>query len=392
MMRLNRKKLWMPLVCACGMIVSSGAWAVGQKVASALQPVKFKQSSVKAYRHEFSKVAFVPRSKQIATLGIDTESITTLKLWDYSRPGKITAVKTTGIRPFSSASDIAFNPAKNLMAVVWEPDQIAGQMYRTIEVYQLPTRKRVHRMVIHLNRAENLARQKVVFSPDGNFLAFSAFSVRVWNTRDWKLQTTFRDQPAGKGAVKSEIIDYVISPDSLQLATLTDSSQVRLWDVKTGRQLSPDRQPLDLVSPEHYYEPTTRNDSQLEFAPGGKFLYVIINTIMPREAISDPSKFKWAGVAFYKWDLMNHQAAGVQHIKDFTFHAVDFDPQGQYFAMAGYHELSEVALWDTQTFTRIQTLVKGEGTYYDVKLSADGKSIAAAQDYGKLLLWEKVAR
>jgi len=51
--------------------------------ASDITSVHFNKSSVHTYNHEFSKVLFIPKSKTIATIGMNENSPTYLKLWDY---------------------------------------------------------------------------------------------------------------------------------------------------------------------------------------------------------------------------------------------------------------------------------------------------------------------
>jgi WD40 repeat protein len=332
---------------------------------------------------------FIPKSKTIATIGMDENSPNYLKLWDYSNANKITFLKNSNIAKFGRASSMATNQTKYLFAVSEDSDLLDAQPYDLIDIYNIKTRKSIKRLKFNVDNKENLSsHEKIAFSPDGKFLIFSAFTSRIWNTQDWKLIATVDASRYSENKKQAEIIDYVISSDSKWVATLTNTSEVRLWDIKSGQLLPNDQQPFGIISNEHKFDPNTYNDSKIQVSSNGKFLYIIINFVYPHEAIYDIKKYKGVGVAFYKWDLTNHKLSSINLVKNFTFDAVAFSPDGKYFVMAGYNKSSEVSLWDLPSFFRIQTLVTGEGSYYDVDVSSDG-DIAAAQDDGELLLWQR---
>lgn len=73
-MNILSLKHWTPLICAGAIMLASCA-AMSQRAANLSQPVPLKEHSVRAYQHEFSQLAFVPGGGQIATLGMDGESL-----------------------------------------------------------------------------------------------------------------------------------------------------------------------------------------------------------------------------------------------------------------------------------------------------------------------------
>jgi len=353
---------------------------------SYILPAHFTKRSVHTYNHEFSKVLFLPNSKMIATIGMDENTANYLKLWDYSNSNKIASLTTNGIAKPDRASSMAANQSKYFLAISEGSGELAAQPYDLIDVYNIKTQKSIKRLKFNVGNKENLSsHDKVSFSPDGKFLVFSTSILRIWSTQDWKLIAAVDASRYSENKSQTEIIDYVISSDSKWVATLTNTSEVRLWDIKSGHLLPSDQQPLGIISNDYKFNTNTYNDSEIHLSPDGKFLYIVINYVYPHEAIYDIKKYKGAGVAFYKWDLTNHKLSSVNLVKDFTFDAVAFSPEGKYFVMAGYSKSSEVSLWDLTSFSRIQTLVTGEGSYYDVDVSSDG-DIAAAQDDGELLL------
>jgi WD40 repeat protein len=313
-----------------------------------------------------------------------------LKLWDYSNSNQITSLKNGNIAKSDRASSMTANQSSDYFAIAQDSELLAKQPYDIIDVYNLKTQKLIKPLKFSLNEKERLSsHEKVSFSRDGKYLVFSASTLRIWTTQDWKLVATINANRYAKNEGKTEIIDYAISSDSNSVATLTNTSEVRLWNIKSGQLLPREQQPLGIISNDHKSNINSFDDSEIQLSPDGKFLYIIINYINPRDAIYDIAKYKYAGVAFYKWDLTNHKLSSVNLVKNFTFDAVTFSPEGKYFVMAGYNKQSEVSLWDATSFTRLQTLVAGEGSYYDMDISSDGNNIAVAQDDGALLLWQK---
>lgn len=353
-------------------------------------PLHFTKSSVHAYNHELSKVLFLPNIKTIATIGMDSNAVNHLKLWDYSNSNQIASLKNGNIAKSDRASSMTANQSSDYFAIAQDSELLAKQPYDIIDVYNLKTQKLIKPLKFSLNEKERLSsHEKVSFSRDGKYLVFSASTLRIWTTQDWKLVATINANRYAKNEGKTEIIDYAISSDSNSVATLTNTSEVRLWNIKSGQLLPREQQPLGIISNDHKSNINSFDDSEIQLSPDGKFLYIIINYINPRDAIYDIAKYKYAGVAFYKWDLTNHKLSSVNLVKNFTFDAVTFSPEGKYFVMAGYNKQSEVSLWDATSFTRLQTLVAGEGSYYDMDISSDGNNIAVAQDDGALLLWQK---
>lgn len=112
-------------------------------------------------------------------------------------------------------------------------------------------------LVTHKEEAHNAEIFDVKFSPDGKYVATSAYysQAKVWRTSDWALVQEFR--PVGRDSACSCV---AFSPDSQTLYTASNHRTITEWRIGT-------------VAPVRTFEvPSRRFVSKMTVSPDGRFL------------------------------------------------------------------------------------------------------------------------
>ncbi|MFL9464030.1 P83/100 family protein, partial [Scytonema tolypothrichoides VB-61278_2] len=207
-------------------------------------------------------------------------------------------------------------------------------------VYEIKERNRFE---VHGNFVNSVA---VAFSPDGKTIATASddSTVRLWNLKGESLQTLIGH---------SKVVNSVaFSPDGKTIATASDDSTVRLWNLK-GESLQTLIGQSGVVT-------------SVAFSPDGKTIAT---------ASSDNTVRLWNLKGESLQTLTGHSK---------VVNSVAFSPDGKTIATASSDRT--VRLWNLKGES-LQTLIGHSGTVWSVAFSPDGKTIATASSDRTVRLW-----
>ncbi len=210
----------------------------------------------------------------------------------------------------------------------------------------------------------------VAFSPDGTRLAASGpdATVKVWDVRTGKEVFTLRGHTLGKYNFRRGANGLAFSPDGKWLASAGGDMTVRVWNMETGKEARQfTHKPRDF---------TTNLVMGVAFSPDGTLL----------------ASAGWDGNA-YVWELetgrhRHHWPIGR------GVNAVAFSPDGTRLIVAAYgwrrlREAASVWVWDVRKGKVLDRRdAHGEGVTHGVAYRPDGKQFASAGWDGKVKLWD----
>ncbi|MFH7024731.1 MAG: AAA-like domain-containing protein [Heteroscytonema crispum UTEX LB 1556] len=190
----------------------------------------------------------------------------------------------------------------------------------------------------------------VVYSPDGKTLASASddSTIKLWNVATGKEISTLSGH-------KSSVRSVVYSPDGKTLASASDDSTIKLWNVATGKE----------ISTLSGHKSSVRS---VVYSPDGKTL----------ASASDDSTIKLWNVATGKEisTLSGHKS---------SVRSVVYSPDGKTLASAS--DDSTIKLWNVATGKEISTLSGHKSSVRSVVYSPDGKTLASASDDSTIKLW-----
>jgi WD40 repeat protein len=158
-----------------------------------------------------SSVAFSPNGKNLAFGHLDNGEVT---LWDVAGGKEATTVLGhDGSRILS----VAFSPDGKSLAT--------GSQNGLARIWDVATRKCVHIMHGHAQPVNSVA-----FSPDGKTLATADSALRLWDVATEKEFATLQGHTA-------EVKSLAFSPDGKTLASGSMDNTVKLWEVRTQREI-----------------------------------------------------------------------------------------------------------------------------------------------------------
>ncbi|MBN3950383.1 MAG: NACHT domain-containing protein [Nostoc sp. NMS7] len=233
----------------------------------------------------------------------------------------------------------------------------------------------------------------VAFSPDGKLLATgdSDGEVRLWQVKDGKQLFTLKGHT-------SWVWSVVWSPDGQTLASGSEDHTVRLWDILTGQCLkvlgghnrrvftvvwSPDSQTLASGSEDHMVRLWDIRTGQCL-----KILHGHAKGI--RSVVWSPDGQTLATSSMdctvRLWDICTGQCLKILHGHTDQVFAVVWSPDGQ--TLASSSEDHTVRLWDVPTGQCFKVLHGHTSWVFAVAWSPDGQTLASSSEDHTVRLWD----
>jgi WD40 repeat protein len=297
------------------------------------------------------EVAFSPRESLLVTV---TSDVSELRFFDTAKGSPDGAPLRTGM---ADTHDIAFTPDGRTLLVGGEAGAGAGKRAGVVEGGDVAGRKPKRAAL----RPGDSFITAVAAGPFGSRIATAGGDggrtmVRIFDSETFELQTEWE---AGH---EQSIVELVFSPDGKWLATADHvglgTSSVRLWDVRTGKQLG--------VAEE------ARVSGTLAFSPDGlRIAYPATYRIVTLEAPTlRMLKEVYVGEA-------TEEVSGVA-----------FTPDGRSLVGTG-NSYGTVFLWDAATLDVVdwpagvpgRTFANRRGAFHSLTpptISADGRTLAAS--------------
>ena len=231
----------------------------------------------------------------------------------------------------------------------------------------------------------------VAYSPVNPFLVASAGDsgeIKLWNLQNGTVATL--------GHHEDTVNSIAFSPDGTFLASGGDDYVLKLWNVNAKHHIA---------TREHTTDRTRSQVKAVTFSPNGKMIatggrHAKLWDVYTRNEIVTFKHHDWVwAVAFSSdgkrlatgdnsgqvnvWDLQSQQVVTQLHADSNTVYTVQFSPNNQILAAAGYE--GNVKLWKAPNWTPHGTLT-ANGTISEIRFSPDSSTLAGT-GYKSVHLW-----
>jgi len=157
---------------------------------------------------------------------------------------------------------------------------------------------------------------------------------------------------------KNWVRNLTFSPGGKYLASASNDSTIRIWDMATGQSVR------TLVGHKHFV-------SAVAFSPDGKFLV----------SASFDKTLKL-------WDLVDNKEMATLTGHDNSIYAMAISPDGKLLASGSSAEDNNIMLWDLRAGQALHRLKGHEGPVESLAISPDGKYLASGSSDKTIKLWD----
>jgi WD40 repeat protein len=222
---------WPTRKAACGVAVRAGGKQIAVGLADGTLAIvdvagdaPKELSAQNAHNAGVACVCFSPDGSRLATVGGDG----VLRVWSVGDAGVLTQLVKfetagpPGAGGYTPLSAVAFSADSRFVA--------AGGADAVVRVWDVQTKSEVRGLRGHTDWVTSVG-----FTPNGRYLA-SVAAEKDNSLRIFELPAL--DTGGGSGGHQNAVNAVAVSPDGKQVATAGADQMIKLWDVKSGRELA----------------------------------------------------------------------------------------------------------------------------------------------------------